>query len=315
MLMKKYKELMKKLNNYFNDFNLKEFNFDFPIKINDKFLNSNTIKITQKVYDELLKLTLQYYLKINWLKEEYKLKVKELKEKIQHLEETKKLIFENKNEILDNIIESNSLINSNLKPLEYSFLLKNNFVVKDDYLIPLLYNFEELNFEKQIMSNKKIILNTGKKKIISSLELNFNVNINSEIIICYKEELNSKIKYTSEKIKLSKNKLISLNFQDCAQIIIFSNSDFVEYLTDIKLKGANSEADKISLKGLIELKEKKERILINSKTNFTFYQVLDNDELKPIENNLINKIETNKIQFELNTNDSVLDKFKIFGLE
>lgn len=315
MLMKKYKELMKKLNNYFNDFNLKEFNFDFPIKINDKFLNSNTIKITQKVYDELLKLTLQYYLKINWLKEEYKLKVKELKEKIQHLEETKKLIFENKNEILDNIIESNSLINSNLKPLEYSFLLKNNFVVKDDYLIPLLYNFEELNFEKQIMSNKKIILNTGKKKIISSLELNFNVNINSEIIICYKEELNSKIKYTSEKIKLSKNKLISLNFQDCAQIIIFSNSDFVEYLTDIKLKGANSEADKISLKGLIELKEKKERILINSKTNFTFYQVLDNDELKPIENNLINKIETNKMQFELNTNDSVLDKFKIFGLE
>lgn len=312
-MFNKYKILIKKINSYFNDSNFDDFKYTFPLKIKEEFLSIKNIKINKELYNQILKLSLQFKIKIEWLKNEYQFKNQEILNSINNLNNIEEEIFKDKNLLLENIIQSNELIYSNNKYIKFNYLFKENFIIKENKIIPLLYDFQELKFDKEINSPNKITLNINQKKIVSNIELNFDRNIDSEIIISYKEKQNTEIKFTTNKIKLSKNKKISLNFQDCSQIIIYSNSNFINYLRDIKIFGSDKEIDKINLKGIIEIPKYK-KILINSDKSFSFFQYYDNKDLIPIENNLINEIKTNKILFTINTDEVILDEFKIFGI-
>lgn len=297
---------------------IKPFELNFKININEKFLNSKVIKITNKIYEDILDCIIELKFKINWLSNEYKNELEKVKEKLIELENIQTELIDYRDELLENILDSKILKNSSSSLINYTYDYLENFNLKDDYIIPSFFNINKLDFQSEIHSNKKIVYNIQKTKFVSRIDLYFNTNINEEIIIMYKKGYSSKIEFTTEKIKLSKRKSISLKFEDCAQIIIFSNSNFVDYLINTEIFGSSEEIKETSIKGIIDIPIETKKLLIDTNEDFYFYEFeVDKElhELKQLDNNLINNINTNKILMICNTNKSNLNKFKIYKKE
>lgn len=308
------------INNYTNKKSkisniIKPFEINFKLKIEEKFLNSKVFKITEEIYIMIINALYEIIFKISWLKNEYYNEIENLKIKIEELENIKNDLTEYKNILLDNIIESNVLKYSNQKLIDFKFDYIENFNINDEYINPIFYNIKKLDFQLEKHSSKKIVLNLNKTKFVSKIDLNFNINIEDEIIIMYKSNNNTKIEFTSDKIKLSKHKSISLKFADCSQIIIFSNSNFVDFINNMEIYGGSEETESIQIKSIINLPEDTKKIMIDTNEEYYFYEYEDNknnDILKQINNNLINEINTNKLLMICNTNKTVLEKFKIY---
>lgn len=294
---------------------IKPFEINFKLKIDEKFLNSKVFKITEDIYMMIINCLYEIIFKVSWLKNEYANEIENLKFKIEELEMIKNDLKKYKNDLLDNIINSNLLKHSNQKLISYSFDYIENFNIQNEYIVPIFYNIKKLDYQLEKHSNKKIVLNLNKTKFVSKINFLFNINIEDEIIIMYKSNNNTKIEYTTDKIKLSKNKSISLKFNDCSQIIIFSNSNFVDFLNNIEIFGGSEEVNDIQIKAIINLPEDTKQIMIDTSEDFYFYEFKENEEinnLKQINNNLINNISTNKLIMISNTNKSVLNKFNIY---
>ena len=323
-----YKELKKDDFFKINQFNYFDSTFDFGIK---KIKNAEVDDFSFKRILDYLDFQIA---KLNFLCAYKKKLLSETTKKNAELLVLAAETYEKQKDKTIEIIDFKQLISSGVAPLEFEYTYKNGFETKNGFIYPNFKKIKKLEFEKA-ETYGKILLRFKEPVFLSSVNLVFKKNIQSDIYVSYKKKGQAENEFVSEPIKLSKVKMISLNFDDCYEVIFSSTEPFNNFLADLTCFGGTDNSEFTSGYGVLKLNSDLEftKLLVLSDINLNFFAIKskifnelqrkndfidfeNNNNFIKLENNLNNLINFNSeysLIFAFSTASYAIPDFKIYG--
>lgn len=220
------------------------------------------------------------------------------------------------NNIGNNVLTSMYLKASHSNIFSYDFIFKNGFTLNNNKIFPIFKKMDKLEYDLTSYSGK-LNVKFNNNVYLSMINLVFSRELNDQIIISYKTKDSTETKFYSSVITLSKNKFISLGFENCSEINISSNVNFNEFLSSLICFGGFENTEYAQGYGVLKLDSEDtiEKFIIESDPELFFYKVNKNvfstlqttNSYYDFENhNSFTKIEANLFQNMIITADEVI---------
>lgn len=232
-------------------------------------------------------------------------------------------------------LNSKQDLSSGLTQLKHSYFLKDGFSVVKEKIYPNFKKIKKIEFEKTEVYGR-LNLKFKEKTFISAVNFVFSKEIKSQIYVSFRKQLGANYFFTSEPIELSKFKTITLNFEDCVELIISSTEPFNTYLTSLTCYGGTENVEFCSGYGILGFETELElkQLYISSQPELFFFKSKKDDfkkyQLKhtfidfengscftALDVNINNQTdfdsEAEYLFFAFSTDLFELDEFKVFG--
>lgn len=244
---------------------------DFELKSETKTIDDTLFK---KIYEYLL-FTKQKLLFLVGYKKSF---LEDLIQKNEALVAKHEAITElYESNLGNNVIKSMYLKTSQNNLFNFNYLFKNGFVVKNKKIFPVFKKINKLECDVVSYSGK-VNIKFNNSVFLSMMNLVFSRELNDQIIISYKTKGDTETKFVTQPITLSKNKFISLCFEDCTEITISSNVQFNEYLTSLTCYGGFETTEYAQGYGVLDIEHSSNivSLMIESQPELFFYKVNKN---------------------------------------
>lgn len=342
-ILKEYYKFIKNFNSFSatlkkDDFHkidqFDHFYTDINFNISKKELKLGSVPIDDFLFKKMIDFLDFLTAKLNFLLLYKKSFLKELINKTLEMTELSTEIYNKQADNSVAIIKNKTVLSNSSSKLNYTYTLKNGFEVIGGKIYPNFKKINKLEYSKT-ETYGKLNLKFKENVFLSTVNLVFSRDITSKIYVSYRKKLGASFHYTSEEIQLNKIKTLSLNFDDCAELVISSSEPFNNFLVDLTCHGGTEKIEYSSGYGVVALQTQStlKELLVVSNPAFNFFYVntkffsefkkandfLDfenNENFIKLENNLNNIVtitDEHSIIFAFSTTEFEIEEFMFFG--